>query len=136
MFDATLFATLDGKCFLFLSDIAPDIPVLTDMHVPTLARMLTVLQLLVLDLCELLQILCLFYSLCISMQPHTTSQIEYRLHLTIVHRLNAITVSSHKIPESQNKTPFICEKHSTVKSHKLDIPIEIFVDLNTPRRLV
>ena len=30
------------------------------MHVPTLARMLNVLQLLVLDLCEPLQILCFF----------------------------------------------------------------------------
>jgi len=33
-----------------------DLPVLTDMHVPTLACMFNVLQLLVLDLCELLQI--------------------------------------------------------------------------------
>ena len=49
------------------------------MHVPTLARMLDVLRLLVLDLCEPLQILCLFYSLCIALQPHTASQREYRL---------------------------------------------------------
>jgi len=33
-------------------NIVHDLPVLTDMHVPTLARMLNVLQLLVLDLCE------------------------------------------------------------------------------------
>ena len=33
------FAALDGKPFL-LSDIAQDLPVHTDMHVPTLARML------------------------------------------------------------------------------------------------
>ena len=33
------FAALDGKRFL-LSDIAQDLPVLTDMHAPTLARML------------------------------------------------------------------------------------------------
>jgi len=49
------------------------------MHVPTLARMLNVLQLLVLDLCELLQILCLFYSLCIALQPHFSWQSGYRL---------------------------------------------------------
>jgi len=42
------FATLDGTRFL-LSDITQDLPALTDMHVPTLARMLNVLQLLVLD---------------------------------------------------------------------------------------
>jgi len=71
------FAALDEKRFL-LSDIVKDLPVLTDMYVPTLARMLNVLRLLVLDLCELLQILC-FYSLCIALQPHTTSQSEYRL---------------------------------------------------------
>jgi len=45
---------LDGKRFL-LSDIAQDVPVLTDMHVPTLARLLNVLQLLVVGLCELLK---------------------------------------------------------------------------------
>jgi len=60
------FAALDGKRFL-LSDIAQDLLVLTDMHVPTLACTLNVLQLLVLDLCELLQIVCLFYSLCITL---------------------------------------------------------------------
>jgi len=38
-------------------DITQELPALTNMHVPTLARMLNVLQLLVLDLCELLQIL-------------------------------------------------------------------------------
>jgi len=59
---------------LFLSDIAQDLPVLTDMHVPTLACMLNVLQLLDSDFCELLQIIFLFYSLCIVLQPHTTSQ--------------------------------------------------------------
>jgi len=47
------FAALDEKR-PFLSDIAQDLPVLTDMHVPTLARMLNVFQLLVSDLCELL----------------------------------------------------------------------------------
>jgi len=46
------FAALDEKRFL-LSDIVQDLPVVTDMHVPTLARMLNVLQLLVLDFCEL-----------------------------------------------------------------------------------
>jgi len=45
------FAALDGKRIL-LSDIAQDLPVLTDMHVPTLALMLNVLQLRVLDLCD------------------------------------------------------------------------------------
>jgi len=53
------FAELDEKRFL-LSDIVQDLPVVTVMHVPTLARMLNVLRLLVLDLCEPLQILCLF----------------------------------------------------------------------------
>jgi len=47
---------LDEKRFLSC-DIVPDLPVLTDMHVPTLARMTNVLRLLVLDLCEPLQIL-------------------------------------------------------------------------------
>jgi len=42
------FAALDGKRFV-LSDIAQDLPIFTDMHVPTLVRMLNVLQLLVLD---------------------------------------------------------------------------------------
>jgi len=72
------FAALEEKRFL-LSDTAQDLPVVTDMHLPTLTRMLNVLRLLVLDLCEPLQILCLFYSLCIALQPHTTSQSEYRL---------------------------------------------------------
>jgi len=73
------FAALDEKRLL-LSDIVQDLPVVTDMHVPTLvARMLNVLQLLVSDLCELLRILSLFYSLCIVLQPYTTSQSEYRL---------------------------------------------------------
>jgi len=53
------FAALDEKGFL-LSDIVQDSPVVTDMHIPTLARMLNVLRLLVLDLCERLQILCFF----------------------------------------------------------------------------
>ena len=70
------FAALDEKRFLS-SDIVQDLPVVTDMHVPTLARMLNVLRLLVLDLCEPLQIL-FFYSRCIALQPHTTSQSEYR----------------------------------------------------------
>jgi len=51
------FAALDEKRLL-LSDIVQDLPVVTDMHAPTLARMLDVLRLLVLDLCEPLQILC------------------------------------------------------------------------------
>jgi len=53
------FSASDEKRFL-LSDIVQDLPIVTDMHVPTLARMLNVLRLLVLDLCEPLQILCLF----------------------------------------------------------------------------
>jgi len=53
------FAALDGIGF-HLSDIAQDLPALTDMHVPTLVRMLNVLLLLVSDLCELLQILSYF----------------------------------------------------------------------------
>jgi len=72
-----------------------------------------VLQLLVLDLCKPLQSLTLFYSLCIVLQPHTTSQSECRLLRLIVHRLNAITVFSHKIPESQTK--IIREKHTVVR---------------------
>jgi len=71
------FAGLDEKRFL-LSDILRDLPVVTDTHVHTLARMLNVLRLLVLDLCELLQCLCFLYLLCIALQPHTTSQSEYR----------------------------------------------------------
>jgi len=43
------FAALDKKRFLS-SDIVQDLPVVTDMHVPTLARMLNVLRLLVLEL--------------------------------------------------------------------------------------
>ena len=72
------FAALDEKRFL-LSDIVQDLPVVTDTHVPTQASMLNVLRLLILDLCEPLQIIYLFYSLCIALQPHTTSQSEYRL---------------------------------------------------------
>jgi len=49
--------------------------------------MLNVLRLLVLDLCEPLQIICLFYSLCIALQPHTTRS-EYRLLRLIVSGLN------------------------------------------------
>jgi len=44
----------------FLSNIAQDLPVLTDMHAPTLDHMLNVLQLLVLDLCGRLQIFVCF----------------------------------------------------------------------------
>jgi len=55
------FAALDEKRFL-LSDIVQDLPVVTDIHVPTLAHMLNVLRLLVLDLCEPLQILCFIHS--------------------------------------------------------------------------
>ena len=97
------FATVDGKRFL-LSDITQDLPILTDMHVPTRARMHNVLQLLVSDLCEILQIICLFYPLCIVLQPHTTSQSEYRLLRLIVYGLNATTAFSTKIPESRTKT--------------------------------
>jgi len=43
-----------------IGDIAQDLPVLTDMHVPILACMLDVLQLLVLDFCQFLQVLVLF----------------------------------------------------------------------------
>jgi len=53
------FAALDERRFL-LSDIVQDLPVVINTHVPTLARMLNVLRLLVLDLCEPLQILCFF----------------------------------------------------------------------------
>jgi len=53
------FAASDEKRFL-LSDIVQDLPVVTDMHVPTLGRMLNVLRLLVLNLREPLQILCFF----------------------------------------------------------------------------
>jgi len=52
------FAALDEKRFL-LSDILQDLAVVTDMHVPILARMLNVLRLFVLDLREPLQI-CFF----------------------------------------------------------------------------
>jgi len=47
------FAALDEKLFR-LSDILQDLglPVVTDMHVPTLAHMLNVLRLLVLDFCK------------------------------------------------------------------------------------
>jgi len=74
------------------------------MHGPTLARMLNVLQLLVFDLCQLLQILGLFYSFFIALQPHTTSQSEYTLLRLCVYRVYAITAFLHKIPESQSKT--------------------------------
>jgi len=56
------FEAFDEKRFL-LSNIAQDLRVVTDMHVPTLARMLNVLRLLVLDLCEPLQILCFLFIL-------------------------------------------------------------------------
>jgi len=108
------FAAEDGKRFLS-SDITQDLPVLTvtDMHVLTLARMLNVLQLLVLDLCELLQILCFIHSAVL--QPHTTSQSKYRLLRLIVYRLNAITGFRIRFQNLKPK-PFIREKHS---SHKL-----------------
>ena len=77
------FAALDEKRFLS-SDVTQDIPVLTDVHVSTLAHMLNVLQLLVLELYELLQILCWFYSFCIGLQPHTSLQSEYILLRLIV----------------------------------------------------
>jgi len=67
------FAALDEKSFLLR---------LTSGHryaCSHSARVLNVLQLFILDLCEPLQIICLFYSLCIALQMHTTSQSEYRL---------------------------------------------------------
>jgi len=54
------FVALDEKRFLLLSDILQDLLVVTDMHVPTLARMLNVLRLLVLDLCKLLRFFVFF----------------------------------------------------------------------------
>jgi len=58
------FAALDEKRFLS-SDIVQDLPVVTDMHVPTLARILTVMccGCLFLNLCEPLQILCFLFTL-------------------------------------------------------------------------
>jgi len=56
------FAALDEKRFLF-SDIVQDLPVVTDMHVSTLVRMLNMLRLHVLDLCESLQIICFLFTL-------------------------------------------------------------------------
>jgi len=97
------FAALDGKRFLS-SDIAQDLPVLTDMDVSTLARFLKCVAVAVLDLWELLQIICLFYSLCIDLQPHTVSQNVYRLLRLIVYRLNAMITFSHNIPEFQTKS--------------------------------
>jgi len=55
------FAALDQKRLL-LSDIAQDLPVVIDMQFPMSARMLNLLRLLVLDLCEPLQILCFIHS--------------------------------------------------------------------------
>jgi len=78
------FAALDEKRFL-LSDTVQNLPVVRDRHVRTLSRIINVLQLLDLDLCEPLQILCFFILpaiLCffihsaLCMQPHTTSQSE------------------------------------------------------------
>jgi len=43
------FTTFEEKCF-HLSNIAQDLPLLTDMHAPTPAHILNVLQLLVQDL--------------------------------------------------------------------------------------
>jgi len=47
----------------FLSDIVQDLLVVTDRHVPTLARMLNVLWLLVHDLREPWQIFCFLFTL-------------------------------------------------------------------------
>jgi len=91
------FAALHGKRFV-LSDIAQELPLLAGIHVPTLACMLNVLQLLFLELSEYVEILCLFYSLFIALQRHTTSQSEYTLLRLIVYQLNAMTAFSHKIP--------------------------------------
>jgi len=55
IFGATLLCIIRWN--MLSCDITQELPALTNMHVPTLARMLNVLQLLVLDLCELLQIL-------------------------------------------------------------------------------
>jgi len=59
------FAALDEKRFLS-SDIVQDLPVVTDMHVPTLARILTVMccgccSWTCANLCKFF----VFYSLCI-----------------------------------------------------------------------
>jgi len=53
------FAALDEKRFL-LSDAVQDLLVVTNIRVPTPVRMLNVLWLFVLDLCEPFQILCFF----------------------------------------------------------------------------
>ena len=98
------FAALDGKRFL-LGGFAEDLTVLTDVHIPILARMLNVLQLLVLDLCELLQILCLVYSFCIALQPHTTSQSEYRL-LQLYIGSGPQTFSSHYPNRGSDYMPY------------------------------
>jgi len=60
IFGATLFCSIRWK--MLSCDITQELPVLTDMYVPTQTRMLNVLQLLVLDLCELLQILYFIHS--------------------------------------------------------------------------
>jgi len=57
------FAALDEKRVI-LSGTVQDLPVVIDMHVPTRPVWLS----------KHLPILCLFYSLCIALQPHTTSQ--------------------------------------------------------------
>ena len=75
------FAASDGKRFLLEWHCARLIAYRYSQicMFPLYVRMLNVSQLLVINLCELLQIFCLFYSLCIVLQPHTTSQSEYRL---------------------------------------------------------
>jgi len=55
------FAASDEK-HLLSRDIVQDLPVVIDMQFPLSARMLNVLRLLVLDLCEPLQILCFIHS--------------------------------------------------------------------------
>jgi len=85
------FAALDEKRLL-LNAIEQDLPVVIDMHSRS-ARMLDMLLLLVLDLCEHLQILCLFYSLCIALQPHTASQSEHRLLRLLVVAVDCIALN-------------------------------------------
>jgi len=61
--------------------------VLTDMHVPTLAHMQCV-AVACFRLMRIFQILCLFYTLCIALQPHNTLQGAYRLLRLMVYRVN------------------------------------------------
>jgi len=82
--------------------ITQELPALTDMYVPTLTRMLNVLQLLVLDLCELLQILYFIHS-ALRCNRTLIRRVNTDYSELIVYRLNAIAFSQ-KIPEPQTKT--------------------------------